>query len=129
VCVDRNVLCIYCEKNRIIYIYLFHIYRLEYKCYDSCPFNYHNKTGQTGPDFVCEPKACVDRVQYDNKSCSMMEDFSDENNILKCYSYGNMCSEEIGCPLNTNKVYFVKKKKEILFIFIFFFFFLIIEFT
>jgi hypothetical protein len=74
------------------------------RCYDSCPINYFNNTGQSGPDIICVPEECSNRVQYENKSCSVREDFANINDILKCYSYETGCRQESECPFNTQRV-------------------------
>jgi hypothetical protein len=58
-------------------------FRYSDHCYDVCPQNYLNKTGQTEPDYLCEPKTCENRRPFQNNSCSLAED--NENDI--CYFY------------------------------------------
>jgi hypothetical protein len=78
------------------------------ECVLRCEENYENRT--ECDEYICKAKECNDRTPFSNGSCSLKEDFVENENAVKCYLYremgenGNMCTSQ--CPSDFVQVSF-----------------------
>jgi hypothetical protein len=83
------------------------------KCVLRCIENYEKIKNENDNEYICEPKTCVDRRPWNNKSCSVKEDFLSSSSANACYFMktadgdGGKCVAEGQCEERNVGVLFI----------------------